>query len=337
MNTVTVNENLVSLEWGAFEDCTSLESLTLNDTFKTIGSYAFYGSGIKQITFGNGLETIGSNAFYNCNNLESLELGEGITSIGYAAFYNCTGLKGDLVIPSSVTSIGVSAFYGCTGLNKKIVIEGNEESTSIGAWAFYNCKNVKSIELGEGVTSIGDGAFSGCTGLVGDLVSLGVEKGDLPAIYKIGLAMIISAAVGLFGGIMGAVFGSKASAGLAKNLRKSMFENIQTFSFENIDKFSTAGLVTRLTTDVTNIQNAFIMILRMGFRAPVTVISAMILSFTISPKIAYIFLVAMILLLIVMVFVMTKARPLFDTLFKKYDALNASVQENITGMRVVKA
>ena len=124
---------------------------------------------------------------------------------------------------------------------------------------------------------------------------------------------------------------------LEKNLRKSMFENIQTFSFDNIDKFSTAGLVTRLTTDVTNIQNAFIMILRMGFRAPVTVISAMILSFTISPKIASIFLVAMILLLIVMVFVMTKARPLFDTLFKKYDALNASVQENITGMRVVKA
>ena len=173
--------------------------------------------------------------------------------------------------------------------------------------------------------------------LVGDLVSEGVEKGDLSAIYKIGAMMLISAAVGLFGGIMGAVFGSKASAGLAKNLRKSMFENIQTFSFENIDKFSTAGLVTRLTTDVTNIQNAFIMILRMGFRAPVTVISAMILSFTISPKIASIFLVAMILLLIVMAFVMTKARPLFDTLFKKYDALNASVQENITGMRVVKA
>ena len=173
--------------------------------------------------------------------------------------------------------------------------------------------------------------------LIADLVDNGVENGDLTSIYRIGGQMLICAVIGLFGGIMGAILGSKSSAGLAKNLRKKMFENIQTFSFENIDKFSTAGLVTRLTTDVTNVQNAFIMILRMGFRAPVTVAVAMILSFKINARLASIYLVAMIVLLTVMGFVMAKARPLFDTLFKKYDALNASVQENITGMRVVKA
>ncbi len=173
--------------------------------------------------------------------------------------------------------------------------------------------------------------------LVADLVDKGIDQGNMSEIYRIGGLMLICAAIGLFGGIMGAVLGSKASAGLAKNLRKSMFENIQTFSFENIDKFSTAGLVTRLTTDVTNVQNSFVMVLRMGFRAPVTVIVAMILSFKINGRLASIYLAAMAVLLIVMVFVMMKAKPLFETLFKKYDALNASVQENITGMRVVKA
>lgn len=173
--------------------------------------------------------------------------------------------------------------------------------------------------------------------LVADLVDKGIDQGNMSEIYRIGGLMLICAAIGLFGGIMGAVLGSKASAGLAKNLRKSMFENIQTFSFENIDKFSTAGLVTRLTTDVTNVQNSFVMVLRMGFRAPVTVIVAMILSFKINARLASIYLAAMVLLLTVMVFVMMKAKPLFETLFKKYDALNASVQENITGMRVVKA
>ena len=173
--------------------------------------------------------------------------------------------------------------------------------------------------------------------LVADLVDKGIDQGNMSEIYRIGGLMLVCAAIGLFGGIMGAVLGSKASAGFAKNLRKSMFENIQTFSFENIDKFSTAGLVTRLTTDVTNVQNSFVMVLRMGFRAPVTVLVAMILSFRINARLASIYLAAMAVLLIVMVFVMMKAKPLFETLFKKYDALNASVQENITGMRVVKA
>ncbi|SFH93542.1 ATP-binding cassette, subfamily B [Pseudobutyrivibrio sp. OR37] len=173
--------------------------------------------------------------------------------------------------------------------------------------------------------------------LIADLVDKGVEAGNMGEIYRIGGYMIICAVIGLFGGIMGAVLGSKASAGLAKNLRNKMFENIQTFSFENIDKFSTAGLVTRLTTDVTNVQNAFIMVLRMGFRAPVTVIVAMVLSFRINARLASNFLIAMILILAFMGFVMVKTRKLFETLFRKYDDLNASVQENITGIRVVKA
>ena len=173
--------------------------------------------------------------------------------------------------------------------------------------------------------------------LVADLVDKGVEAGNMSEIYRIGGYMLICAVVGLFGGVMGAVYGSKASAGLAKNLRKKMFENIQTFSFENIDKFSTAGLVTRLTTDVTNIQNAFIMVLRMGFRAPVTVIVAMILSFRINVHIASNFFVAMIIILAFMAFVLIKTRPLFEILMRKYDDLNASVQENVTGIRVVKA
>ncbi|SET31021.1 ATP-binding cassette, subfamily B [Pseudobutyrivibrio sp. C4] len=173
--------------------------------------------------------------------------------------------------------------------------------------------------------------------LVADLVDKGVEAGNMSEIYRIGGYMLICAVVGLFGGVMGAVYGSKASAGLAKNLRKKMFENIQTFSFENIDKFSTAGLVTRLTTDVTNVQNAFIMVLRMGFRAPVTVIVAMILSFRINVNIASNFFIAMVIILAFMTFVLIKTRPLFEILMKKYDDLNASVQENVTGIRVVKA
>ncbi len=173
--------------------------------------------------------------------------------------------------------------------------------------------------------------------LVADLVNNGIEAGNVNEIYRIGFQMIICALIGLFGGVMGGVLGSKASAGLAKNLRKTMFENIQTFSFENIDKYSTAGLVTRLTTDVTNVQNSFIMILRMGFRAPVTVIVAMILSFKINTKLASNFLIAMMIILIFMVFVLVKTRPLFETLMKRYDDLNASVQENVTGIRVVKA
>ena len=173
--------------------------------------------------------------------------------------------------------------------------------------------------------------------LIADLVDKGVNEGNMGEIYRIGGYMLICAIIGLFGGIMGGVYGSKASAGLAKNLRMKMFENIQTFSFENIDKYSTAGLVTRLTTDVTNVQNAFIMVLRMGFRAPVTVIVAMILSFRINAKLALVFVGAMVVVLGVMIVILRTVRPMFERLMKKYDDLNASVQENVTGIRVVKA
>lgn len=150
--------------------------------------------------------------------------------------------------------------------------------------------------------------------LIADLVDKGVEAGNMSQIYRIGGYMIICAVVGLIAGIGGAIFGAKASTGLAKNLRQTMFENIQTFSFENIDKFSTAGLVTRLTTDITNVQNAFQMILRMGFRAPVTVLVAMILSFKINAKLASVFLLAMIVILLVMGFIMMRTGKLLTYL-----------------------
>lgn len=173
--------------------------------------------------------------------------------------------------------------------------------------------------------------------LVADLVDKGVEAGNMSEILRIGCYMLICAAVGLMGGSLGSLLGSRASAGLAKNLRSTMFNNIQSFSFENIDKFSTAGLVTRMTTDVTNVQNAYMMILRMGFRAPVTVIVAMILSFRINTRLASIFFYAMIFILIVMALLLTLTKKYFMILLKKYDELNASVQENVTGIRVVKA
>ena len=173
--------------------------------------------------------------------------------------------------------------------------------------------------------------------LMARLVDEGINVGDMAVIIKIGLWMLVCAAVGLFGGAAGGMAGSKASAGLAKNLRKAMFEKVQTYSFENIDKYSTAGLVTRLTTDVTNVQNAFLMILRMGMRAPATVIVAMVMSFSISKEISSMYLVAMAIILGFMIIVMNVSKKLFDLMLKKYDALNASVQENVTGIRVVKA
>ena len=132
-------------------------------------------------------------------------------------------------------------------------------------------------------------------------------------------------------------YAAKASTGFAKNLRKAMYYNIQDFSFANIDKYSTAGLVTRLMTDVTNVQNAFQMIIRMCIRAPLMLICAMVMAFTINAQLALIFVVAIIFLGIVLTFIMTRAHPLFKRIFRTYDDLNASVQENISGIRVVKA
>ncbi|MBO5372063.1 MAG: ABC transporter ATP-binding protein [Lachnospiraceae bacterium] len=169
------------------------------------------------------------------------------------------------------------------------------------------------------------------------IVDNGVEKGDIYHIYKVGAVMLVLVIIGLYAGIMGGKYGARASAGFAKNLREAMYANIQTFSFANIDKFSTAGLVTRLTTDVTNIQNAYQMILRMCMRSPSTLIFALIMAFSINAKIASIYLVAVIFLGGILFLIVKTAMKYFNQVFKKYDDLNASVQENITGIRVVKA
>ena len=173
--------------------------------------------------------------------------------------------------------------------------------------------------------------------LMSSIIDDGVQAGDMKHIFVIGCYMILAAIVGLFAGVMGGKYGAKASTGFARNLREAMYENIQTFSFSNIDKFSTAGLVTRMTTDVTNIQNAYQMLLRMCFRAPVSLICAMLMAFLINARVASIYLVAVVFLGIVIIFIMTAVSKYFSEVFKKYDDLNASVQENVAAQRVVKA
>ena len=173
--------------------------------------------------------------------------------------------------------------------------------------------------------------------LMASIIDDGVQAGDMKHIFVIGCYMILAAIVGLFAGVMGGKYGAKASTGFARNLREAMYENIQTFSFSNIDKFSTAGLVTRMTTDVTNVQNAYQMLLRMCFRAPVSLICAMLMAFLINAKVASIYLVAVVFLGVIMIFIMRKVSKYFSEVFKKYDDLNASVQENIGAARVVKA
>lgn len=173
--------------------------------------------------------------------------------------------------------------------------------------------------------------------LMATLVDDGINKGNLNHVYRIGALMLVFAVIGLFAGLMGGKYGAKASAGFAKNLREDMYKNIQTFAFSNIDKFSTAGLVTRLTTDVTNVQNAYQMLLRMCMRAPVTIICAMAMSFYYSTKIASIYLIVVILLGGVLAIIISRAGRYFKAAFPKYDELNASVQENVSAIRVVKA
>ncbi len=173
--------------------------------------------------------------------------------------------------------------------------------------------------------------------LMASIIDDGVTAGNMNHIYLIGVLMLFAALLSLTFGICGGQFGARASAGFARNLRKAMYENIQTFSFSNIDKFSTSGLVTRLTTDVTNIQNAYQMILRMCMRAPASLICAMAMSFFISPRLASIYLVAVILLGCVLAIIVSQAMKHFSQAFPKYDALNESVQENVSAIRVVKA
>ena len=173
--------------------------------------------------------------------------------------------------------------------------------------------------------------------LMASIIDKGVNAGDMNHILKIGALMILAVAIGFLGGVLGGVYGAKASTGLAKNLRESMFSRIQTFSFSNIDKFSTAGLVTRLTTDVTNVQNAYQMILRLAMRAPASMICALIMAFMINGRLASIYLIALIILAFIIGFIIKKAMRTFQEAFPKYDALNASVQENVSAIRVVKA
>ncbi|MCQ2507818.1 MAG: ABC transporter ATP-binding protein/permease [Dorea sp.] len=173
--------------------------------------------------------------------------------------------------------------------------------------------------------------------LMASIIDQGVNQGNLAHIYKVGAVMIVAALIGLFAGLAGGRYGAKASAGLAKNMRETMFKNIQTFSFANIDKFSTAGLVTRLTTDVTNIQMAYQMVLRMSVRAPISIVVAMGMAFYINKRIACIYLGAVVFLSICLYFIMTHANRYFRQIFPKYDDMNASVQENVSAIRVVKA
>ena len=173
--------------------------------------------------------------------------------------------------------------------------------------------------------------------LMASIIDDGVTPGNMQVIYTVGAQMIVAALFGLLFGILGAVLGSHAATGFARNLRRGMFENIQTFSFANIDKYSTAGLVTRMTTDVTNIQNAYQMLLRMSIRAPASMIVALIMSYTINRQLANVYLIAVILLGCVLVYIMSHATRYFADAFRKYDDLNESVQENVSAIRVVKA
>lgn len=173
--------------------------------------------------------------------------------------------------------------------------------------------------------------------LMASIIDKGVEAGNMKHIYTVGAMMVVVAALGLLLGVLGGKYGAKASTGFARNLRKAMYENIQTFAFSNIDKFSTAGLVTRLTTDVTNVQNAYQMILRMCMRAPFSLICAMVMAFIINARLASVYLIAVIVLGCALVLIMSRATKYFGMVFEKYDDLNASVQENISAIRVVKA
>lgn len=173
--------------------------------------------------------------------------------------------------------------------------------------------------------------------LMASIIDDGVNAGNMNHIYKVGAYMVVAAIIGLWAGMMGAKYGARASTGFARNLRKAMFENIQTFSFSNIDKYSTSSLITRLTTDVTNLQNAYQMLIRMAMRAPASMIIAMIMAFSINAKLASTYLIAVIFLGACIAMIISRATKYFRQVFEKYDDLNASVQENVSAIRVVKA
>ena len=174
--------------------------------------------------------------------------------------------------------------------------------------------------------------------VMAQMINVGI-KGDGGTAYtvKAGLLMIGMAVVSLSFGALGGVTAARAGMGFGKNLRGALFNKVQDYSFANVDKFSTASLVTRLTTDVTNIQNTLMMLIRMAIRAPFMMVGALIMAVKISPKLSTVFFVAVPVLALILVFIMTNAHPRFSKMLKKYDAMNSSVQENLIGIRVVKA
>ena len=169
------------------------------------------------------------------------------------------------------------------------------------------------------------------------IIDKGIEAGSLHEVYHYGIIMLVLAFISLACGVLAGRFAARASSGFARNLRDGMYENIQTFSFSNIDKFSTSGLVTRMTTDVTNLQNAYQMILRIAVRAPLMLICCMAMCFFINLRLSLVFLAAIVVLGGALILIMRRTIPVFDQVFRRYDDLNASVQENVSAIRVVKA
>lgn len=169
------------------------------------------------------------------------------------------------------------------------------------------------------------------------LIDYGIDKGDMKTVWQVGLLLVVFAVLSLFFGVAGGITSAKASTGFAKNLRKDMFYNVQNFSFSNIDKFSTSSIVTRLTTDVTNIQMAYQMSMVMAVRAPIMLIVAIVASFNINAQLAWIYVACIPIIGIAMLFLMKNAHPIFNRVFKIYDKLNNIVQENVRGIRVVKS
>ena len=173
--------------------------------------------------------------------------------------------------------------------------------------------------------------------LMADLIDYGINKGDMPYILKMGLFLFLSALVSLMFGVLSGRFAAKASAGFAKNLRHDMFHAVQDFSFSNIDKFSTASIITRLTTDVTQVQNAYQMIIRIAVRSPLMFAMSLIMALRVNAKVSMVFLIAVPILIGTLGFIMIKVHKIFERMFKTYDELNNTVQENLHGIRVVKA
>ncbi len=173
--------------------------------------------------------------------------------------------------------------------------------------------------------------------LMADLIDQGIDQGNMSAVEKYGLALLFLALLELAAGVFSARTAAKASAGFAANLREDMYDNAQTFAFSNIDKFSTASIVTRLTTDMTNVQNAWQMLIRMAIRGPLMLIFSMAVSFSISADIAWIFLLMIPILGVLLFLIVKKVNPIFSSVFHTYDTLNNVVQENVRGIRVVKS